>query len=1019
MSREMRVATAVFADVSGFSAMSREYHPEVMERLINEFSAIAMEEALAHNGFVVDFAGDGVFMVFGAPYSFGNDAESAVAAATGFVTRLAEVRRPDGKALSARAGVATGELLSTVKEAGAHRQFAVIGPTVNLAARLEQNSVPGQVLVCQTTGRLVAHRWDIAETQPLVLKNISDGYVAHRVGAERTSDSLGGRPPLPFIGRDRELARLLEWFDAPGPGAVGKVALVSGEAGIGKSRLLEQLGYRIEDRAKLVSLRGTPEGEHFMLAPFVAWLRAEVGSGGEGSAGVRAFFAARPGLDPEDAPIIGYLLGESWAVRALEAVESADLRASVFRVLAEALGHGAAGRSVLLVVDDFQWIDALSARFLEEFAAGGGGRALLLAGRDGEVPEGKLRECTSLVMRLRGLAPEDSLRLARRITEGLGLPDEKIEELASRASGNPLYQAELVALERDGGDDSASGSVPATLRGVIQWRIDRLSARMRQTLQAGAVLGYEFSRGLLASLEQVRGELERSLAGLQAKEFLAANGRGGDEVLLRFIQSITRDVAYEMLLPAQQRLLHEEAARRLEETFPEPSGDVCAAIARHRELAGQTAAAIPWLLRVADHRERLGAFKEAVESLRRLLALAEKESVGGLPPAARARALGRLGYLLQSLGEHLEGESVLRQSLADARALSNGMLECEASLWLGAALLRQSRHEDAEPHLEAAFAHSRSNAIDRLLAPSLIARGELARARERNDEALRDFAEGSEVARRSGQPSAEADALNNEAMVRWHRGEVAAAHDLLTGAAPIYRQCRRLPMLAATLINLGILRERLGRYGAAADAFSQGRELSQRLGQTLHAAIASLNESNLLLHLERGSEALERAAEAADSARRIGSAQVEGYALNNLARALLAVGRPGEALAPARRARVLLRRVNRAGKEPLIPALTAAEARAHPLASASARDLERAHRIVAAIRDRAAGMDGAVELRIRAMLVDAAILWGGPAPEGRQQAAAAAQAAAAQAEALGIAQYSEAARRLLHKFQKG
>jgi class 3 adenylate cyclase/tetratricopeptide (TPR) repeat protein len=984
VNREMRAATALFADIVGFSAMSREYHPEEMEGLVREFTRIAIEEAEARNGTIVDFAGDGVFMVFGAPYSYGNDAASAVAVAFRLMARLGEARSPDGQPLRARAGVATGEILSTSKETGgATRQFAVIGPPVNLAARLEQNCPPGQVLLCATTARLVSRRWELKKTGPLPLKNIAEGYVAHQAIGERREEMEAPASSTPFVGRGKELDLLEAWLSRP-TSETPSTCVVSGEAGIGKTRLVAQAIYRRAERLNPLFFECAPDGEHALLSCFLRHFRSQFGGVAAGEESVAAWFAERPHLRPDGAAILGYLLGDKPSIIRLADTPPADVRGAAERFLAEYLRSPPAGFDGNVVVfDNLQWIDSLSRSVLAKVIEGSGGAArVLLLRRDEERGLLDLEAKADLRIEVEPLGQSDAEELLLRMGEDLGIGENRLRRLAARGGGNPLYQLEMVDALRDLAsakgselsDDELGSILPDSLRELIQWRIDRLEGRARQVLQVGAVIGYEFARGLLSAVDSARANLQESLTTLLDRDFLRERRPPAGELLLRFLQALARDVAYTMLLPGERRALHREIATRLEEVGHESRGEAYEALARHWENAGEPSTAARWHAKVSEHREEMGAYREAGESCRRALSLCEKSSAL-VPAPLRIRLRIRLGYVLDGLGRYAEADGELSSALAEADQIGNALLAQEAKTWRALALLRLGKRSEAESALEEVIPELEAAANDRLLLPALLNLGELRRDQGRNAEAKDVFRRVAREARRANAPSSLADALNNEALVLWGEGDAETAGAMLSEAIDLYRAGQRLPSLTGALVNAGLIRQTTDEILEARRAFEEAGELAERLGQPLHGAIVWLNLSNLELQAGRFAEARSRGATALAAAERLESRQVAAYALNNMARAEIGLSNAAEAIRLARRSVQTFRSLDRDGGDVLVARLTAAEARLLPPNIAFPTRLRRALVVAKAIGERAREDGGTLELQLRSGLVRARFLF--------------------------------------------
>lgn len=944
--RQMRLASIVFADLSGFSAETKVSRPENIESVLRAFCEISVETAAAHNGFVVNFAGDGVLMVFGAPVAYDADIENAVKGAVELVDLLAELQWPGGRAVRSRAGVATGEVLSTATGAEPSKKYTLIGNTVNLAARLEQNAKAGEVLVCRDRRRRVAHLFEMEPTPPLFLKNIQEDYVAWKIVREREIPASPRLTEIRFVGRKRELEELcgaIRNSRDDGPLHV----VVSGEAGIGKTRLLEETSRRLEETYRFIFLSGAPHGVHILLFPLIEWLRRLLFStpgvhGSDMSSLIEVFCKQYPAIDPADALLLGYLFGVPEALAAFRGSPPERIRENLFRVFADVARAVAGDRSLVLVLDDMQWADDATiewGRWLIQSRPAG--KAVLVelirieeehAVRSRLLPERR----PDFLLPMPPLCEEERRQLLASLLPSAELEPGVRLALESRGGGNPFFSSELaravtelLASEKKPFlDESAvQDLIPDAVQSVVQWRLDRLSEKARLVLQCGAVLGLEFARGFLELIEFIREGLQEQLRLLKSRSFLEEIPKVSER-LLRFYHPITRDVVYRLLLPEQRRSLHEHVASQMESAFPDAGAEHCEALAYHWSKAENPAKAVFWMIRTAERRHSMGAYGAALAACKEGLGLLRSKIPDGAAVRVQImRLLIRSGRIKTTLGDLAGAKENLAEARAIAEEIGNLHGQCEARLWQGICLKNSGEAGKARPTLEEAEVQARALDVPHLLTASLSAQGVLAWQQARSGDALRCFREVTRLAEEHQNSVWLADALNNTALVLWKQGDFGGALKTFRDALPHRRRVRDLAGLAVTLMNIGIIEQGLEHYTEARDSYTNARELALKIAhRTCLAALAS-NLSDLSRAEKDFADAAKQAAEGIRFSQEAGDRRLESYAENNLARALIALERFEEAIPHARRARKLAAKGSVDEQGTLSAALSLIEAR--------------------------------------------------------------------------------------------
>jgi class 3 adenylate cyclase len=668
--------TVLFIDLVGSTALSERLDPEEMRELTLDFQTRAAREAARFGGHLAKFLGDGALAYFGWPRAHEDDAERAVRAARAILDEVAGIAVPGGGRLAARAGIATGPVM--VEEGhgvGAAAETGISGETPNLAARLQAVAEPAEIVIAASTQRLVAGLFACADLGRRPLKGFTEPQPAFRVereeGAETRFEARHALPRLPpILGRRQELARLLASWREAAHGR-GRLVLLAGEAGIGKSRLVQALLQRVASRPH-VRLRYQCSPFHVDSAfwPVVEQIARAAGIGTDMAADqrlerLRSFLAASPAVGAgDDLATLAQLLAIPVPGGA-PPVAPAERKRRTLEALLRQL-HGLMARSpVLLVVEDAHWIDPSTSELLDlAFAELHRGQALAVVTYRPEFAPPWRPVARAATLSLAPLARGDARALAARVAPGL--PDELLARVVERADGVPLFLEELsraAAESLAAAGTRTPATVPASLHDGLMARLDRLGGA-RRIAQAGAAIGRSFTWAVLSEIVDLPADrLDPALGDLVAAGLVTQQGVGAESRYV-FKHALVQDAAYDSLLKSHRRELHgriADALARRGDTAPE-------FLAHHLTAAGRTAAALSAWRRAAAGAVARAANLEATRHLERAMAL--------LPdlPEATGRAGMELTLLLESavplIALHGFGSAAVARCAATARALA-------------------------------------------------------------------------------------------------------------------------------------------------------------------------------------------------------------------------------------------------------------------------------------------------------------------------------------------------------------
>ena len=642
---ERRQLTVLFCDMVGFTELASRVDPEVLQRIIRSYEDACAVCISRYEGYLFQRLGDGVVAFFGYPLAHEGEAERAIRAALEIIEALSRLDVLDAGRLAVRIGIATGLVVVSSSEKSA------AGETMNLASRLQGIAQPGSIVVSARVHRLAGGSFDYEDLGEQPLKGIAKTTHAYRiVGVSEAASRFEAATQeglTPLVGREQEIGLLLERWALTQDGE-GQVVLLSGEPGIGKSRILGALRERLESRgAQTLRFQCSPYYLNSAFWPsidnFERTLKFERDESPESKLDkLEALIVTHYGRPQSDvrfvASILSILCEERYGALQITPQKHKN---ETLRTLVDLTEAAARKQPTVMLFEDAHWADPTSLEALDLLIDRVRTIPLLIVLT--HRPEFQPRWSSHghvTALNLSKLTRAQSGEIVLRLASGRTLPADLLERILAKTDGVPLYLEELTKAILESGDLKDAGdhyeyagaarsvTIPATLRDLLMARLDRFMP-VKEIAQIGAAIGREFSYELIAAIApHTEADLDAALNQL-IESGLAYRRGNPPEAHYTFKHALVQDAAYDSLLKSSRQALHAKIARVLEEDFPKTTDTEPELLAHHLTAAGKAAAAIGYWQRAGTLAIKRLALKEAISHLNRGM-----ELIGALPPSA-------------------------------------------------------------------------------------------------------------------------------------------------------------------------------------------------------------------------------------------------------------------------------------------------------------------------------------------------------------------------------------------------
>ncbi|MGQ0604845.1 MAG: ATP-binding protein [Anaerolineales bacterium] len=884
--QQRKQVTVLFADVSGFTAMSETLDAEEVTATMNALWARLDGAIHAHGGRIDKHIGDAVMALFGAPLAREDDPERAIRAGLAMQAELTTFAAGRRHPLAMRIGINTGPVV--LGAVGTTGEYTAMGDAVNVASRLEHAAPVGGILIAHDTYRHVRGIFDVVVQAPLAVKGKTEPiqtYIVRRAKPRAFRVTTRGVEGVETrtIGREAELRQMQAAFQTARTQSRTHLISLVAEAGTGKSRLLYEFVNWLEvlpERTLIFKGRATQEMTNvpYALLRDVFAYRFEIQDSDRAvvardklTTGITAFLPGDEGL--MRAHFIGHLAGFDFSHSPhLQGIlgDARQIRDRAFHYLTEFFTAVARTDPSVLMLEDIHWADDGSLDWIEALLREQPALPLIIIGLTrpafferrpqwGEGPITHLRldlhplstgECRGLVA--------DILRKAPHVPEAL------TDLIVQRAEGSPFYVEELIKMLIEDGvieagaeawsvamNRLAQARVPATLTGVLQARLDGLPMKERDTLQQASIVGRVFWENVVQRLRHPEAVVpeppaytEDRLKSLSGKELIFPHEESvfGDSAEYIFKHALLYDVTYESVLKRLRRAYHAQVAQALIEVSGERANENAGRIGEHFERGGEPLPAAEWYWRAGKQAQDTYAPEAALKYYQKAVELLKESGVGEAPgaPEWRFDLYDGLGEVQDALARHAEAIDTYTAMRAEAEAAGDTLAQARAWIGYGNAQANRGEHRLALESATRAEELARAAKAPSMLSRALYMKGRTLFRLGRAEEALALAEQMFAVAQASVDRQQLADNLMLFGALHYMQGRYPQAVDYFEDARAVFDALNDRRHLMDVSSNLGVIAHARGDYATAfirtQEALSIAREIGERDGELVFAS---------------------------------------------------------------------------------------------------------------------------------------------------------------------------------------
>lgn len=871
---ERRQVTIIFADISGFTALNdaakTPAEVEQVVRLINLCLQELSEAIYEFGGRIDKYIGDAIMAVFGAPKAHEDDPERALRAALAMQERLDKFNKSRrlSTPLGIHMGINTGTVIAGEIGAAQSRSYTVMGDAVNVASRLEHVSEAGEILVSEATHSLTNRLFVFEEREPVSVKGKKEPLKIYLLKSAKdlsqTQRGLSGME-APVIGREYELSTLLEFYHRL-QNRHGSIAVISGDAGMGKSRLVREFRKKVEssqdDKNSTLWLlgRGLSYRQSFTNRLFVDILKSYLDlpeNADETLTKLRLEAMGEDLFGPRQGEVIPYL---AWLIGLkLDEESSANLPSDaqfwqqrIFVAIGEWVEALVKKRPVVMVFEDLHWADPGSVKLIQYLLTLTVYNPVLIIcvarpERDTafwDISQQSAQDYTDnfIELLLWPLTDEESRQVVKHLLKIDHIPAVMEQLLLNRAGGNPLFLEELIRslIEQGAIQPSEDGrwqitrsatemDIPTTLQGVLTARIDRLEEPVRRVLQVAAVIGRVFPHYILAPIVNDTAVLESALHQLEAADLIEFHAQEDSQPDYRFKHVLTYETAYNSLLHQQRKIIHKQIADQMARLYWQLGEQYAPIVADHYYKGETWARALRYLQRSAEAAIQSFANHQAVEFYSQALDVATMLGPEADQETVLAIYEGRAKILTQ-LGEPQPAIADYQAMLTKAKELKDNSAQMRAFNGLGSLHASHFDFAQAKEYFEEALEVARRLGNERGVADTLVQLGNFNYNMGKLDDGIKNYQEAHQISLHLNDEVRLVEAEDGLARIALEHGDISASLERYQEIVSTRRRLGYRSGLMQSLASLLVAQTFTADYHGADQTVEEVLELHRRSG---------------------------------------------------------------------------------------------------------------------------------------------------------------------------------------------
>ncbi len=900
---ERREVTILFLDISNFTGVSQNLDSETVYNFINEAMRLLAQVVYKFEGNIDKFMGDGLMALFGAPVAHENDPERAVRAALEMLALLPpmqrRLKRKYGIHFEIRIGINSGSVIAGKIGPDRHLEYTVIGNTVNLAKRLEENAQPGAILASAKTYQLTKPFFEYKPLPPINLKGMDEPVAAYQALAiKEKPDRLRGLPGLntPMIGREEDLAKLQKALGEVISQGSSRIAILSGEAGVGKTRLISEFKSSSDDLNNLNIFQGncpayTRSKPLWVVADLLRDILnlSQIDPVSMQSDALLSFLKKHSLENDQVLPYLALVLGLRIEDEKFDALfrklDAKMLQKQIHSALRKLLLTLAQATPAILIFEDLHWIDPASRDFLEYLVQTAADTPLMMVFSSRQLERETVLESLLKAsaknpgrfvdIQMRALSDAEGQCLIEQIINESSAQIEPLKKrIADRAAGNPLYVEEIIRmlidqekLEKDNGAwqvregaYEALQKVPGSLQGLVLARYDELSAALRRTLCHAAVLGSSFPMDLLIEMKRATTKtIAKQMHELVAKQFIIPKPFKSS-IGFAFRHSLIQEGIYSTLLKQPRQNIHLLAALAIGKSSIWPQSEKAQAMAFHYYESSKPNRALPYLIQAAAKARSSGASEIAIELYKKACALLAQPTIEQCEPFSKIW-LG-LGKALKLTGKYLEARRILTEALdqleewgRDSQANSIKFTLVKTRRELADVRQREGAFDPALNYLETSLRQLDkiapkknqellNSVLDRM-AWIYFRQGKLQKAHQAALQAIENVETESDI-----NPAIRASLHNTLGGICWQQGQLDNAIYNVQRSLQWYDKLNYSWGMGVAYNNLGVLHDIRGDWSNAISCYERAYSLQKSIGDLENQACSLDNLG--ILYLAKG-----------------------------------------------------------------------------------------------------------------------------------------------------------------------